>query len=84
MRFAPDGVHREPSGDQRPAQWYVIWLGKPHAEGSVILGRAKRLRRHLHYRAFPEDGSACREIKGLVAAQEWLLAHHRERTPAPD
>lgn len=77
MRFVPDNVHRERDGSKQPAEWYIIWLGKPHAEGSVIVGRTKRLRRHLWHRCFPEDGSACRDIKGWVAGVEWLLEVHR-------
>jgi hypothetical protein len=73
MRFAPPGVHRERQGEAKPAEWYVVWLGVPHAEGSVVLGRSKRLRRHLHHRFFPEDGSACRDIKGWVTGAQWLL-----------
>jgi hypothetical protein len=81
MRFTPAGVHREAQGTKRPAEWYVIWLGRPHAEGSVIIGRTKRLRRHLHHRCFPEHGGACEDIKGHTAGIEWLLAQHREAVP---
>lgn len=77
MRFTPKGVHREAVGAQRPAEWYVVWLGRPHAEGSVIIGRTKRLRRHLWHRCFPESGGACQEIKGHVNGMEWLLRVHR-------
>jgi hypothetical protein len=77
MRFVPDNVHRERDGSLRPATWYIIWLGPPHAEGSIILGRSKRLRRHLWHRFFPEAGGACRDIKGWVAGVEWLLEEHR-------
>jgi hypothetical protein len=35
MRKAPPGVHRERVGGDRPAEWYVVWLGLPHADGSV-------------------------------------------------
>jgi hypothetical protein len=84
MKYGPAGVHRVPQGERRPAEWYVIWLGESHAEGSVILGRMKRLRRHMVFRVFPEDGSACREIRGLVAGEEWLLEMHRKAQPAPD
>jgi hypothetical protein len=77
MRFVPDGVHRERDGSQQPAEWYIVWLGRPHAEGSVIIGRSKRLRRHLWHRFFPEDGGACRDIKGWVAGAEWLLGEYR-------
>jgi hypothetical protein len=88
MRFAPKGVHREAQGTERPAEWYVIWLGKPQAEGSVIIGRTKRMRRHLWHRCFPESGAACREIKGHTAGIEWLLAEHQAgrlaaRAPRP-
>lgn len=83
MRFAPDGVHRKRVGEKRPAEWYVIWLGWPHAEGSVIIGRSRRLRRHLWHRFFPEAGGACRDVKGWVAGAEWLLEEHRKAAP-PD
>jgi hypothetical protein len=83
MRFGPDGVHRVPVGEGRPATWYEIWLGRPHAEGSVIIGRTRRLRRHRWHRVFTEDGTDFTEIEGHVAAQEWLLKHHREHAP-PD
>jgi hypothetical protein len=74
MRRAPRGVHRERVGDCRPALWYVIWLGEPHAEGSVILGRSKRLEAHLMHRFFPEAaGTAAREIRGWVNGAQWLL-----------
>jgi len=81
----PDGVHREPVGEARPAQWYVIWLGVPHAEGSVIIGRTKRLRRHLYHRCFPEAGGLAEEVKGHVAGIRWLLRQHEQRASAvPD
>jgi hypothetical protein len=77
MRKAPAGVHRERSGEERPAVWYVVWLGPPHAEGSVIIGRTRRLDRHLWHRAFPEaPGVPCRDIRGHVEAMAWLLEVH--------
>ena len=79
MRFAPVGIHREPVGAARPAEWYVVWAGAPHAEGSVIIGRTRRLRRHLWHRAFPESGGACKDIKGWVNAVEWLQEVHEMR-----
>jgi hypothetical protein len=83
MRFAPAGVHRERLGDDQPATWYVIWLGRPHADGAVIIGRTKRMRRHLWHRCFPESGGACREVKGWTAGVEWLLEVHRSREGPP-
>jgi len=78
MRKAPPGVHRERVGDSRPALWYVIWLGPPHAEGSVVLGRSRRLEDHLMHRFFPErPGIDCRDIKGWVSGAAWLLELHR-------
>jgi hypothetical protein len=77
MRFTPRGVYREAQGEQRPAEWYVIWLGRPHQEGSTVIGRTKRMRRHLWHRCFPESGAACREIKGHTAGIEWLLEEHK-------
>ena len=82
MRRMPPGVHRERAGDCRPASWYVIWLGEPHAEGSVILGRCKRLEGHQMYRFFPEAaGLAAREIRGLVNGARWLLEVHVAAEP---
>jgi hypothetical protein len=82
MRFAPEAdgrrVSREPQGTGRPPVWYVVWLGKPHAEGSIILGRSKRLRRHLWHRFFPESGGLCEDIKGWTAGAEWLLEMHKK------
>jgi hypothetical protein len=85
MVYMPDGVYRKPVGDDRPATWYVIWKGKPGAEGSVIIGRTRRLRRHLYHRCFPEAGGAAEEIKGHVAGIRWLLKQHENAAaPAPD
>jgi hypothetical protein len=83
MRFAPPELHRERQGKERPAVWYVIWLGVPHAEGSVIIGRSKRLRRHREHRFFPEGGGPCREIVGHIEGMEWLLKVHKNAA-APD
>jgi hypothetical protein len=80
MRFTPTGVHRQAVGDARPAEWYVIWLGRPGAEGSIIIGRTKRLRRHLYHRAFSVYPDVLPdEFKGHTAALEWLLEVHRKR-----
>jgi hypothetical protein len=77
MKNAPPGVHRERVGDCRPAVWYVVWLGLPNTEGSVIIGRSKRLERHLYHRFFPEaSGRASRDIKGWVNGAAWLLEEH--------
>jgi hypothetical protein len=84
MRFAPAGVHRERQGEDKPATWYVVWLGRPHAEGSVIIGRTKRLRRHLWHRCFPESGGLSRDVKGHTAGMEWLLQVHRAQAARAD
>ena len=55
----------------------VIWLGRPHLPESVVIGRTKRLRRHLWHRCFPESGAACREVKGHTAGIEWLLEEYK-------
>lgn len=83
MRNVPDGIHRERQDEKRPAEWYLVWLGAPHAEGSVIIGRSRRLRRHLWHRFFPEGGGPCRDIKGWVTGAEWLLQVHRELSDKP-
>jgi hypothetical protein len=77
MRVTPPGIHREPGGPGRPPLWWIIWLGAPHAPGSVILGRSKRLERHLTHRFFPETGEKSRDITGWVAGVEWLIGVHR-------
>ena len=75
----PDGVHREAVGEARPAEWYVIWRGVPHAEGSVIIGRTRRLRRHRWHRCFPEQpGARACDIEGHIAGIRWLLEQHAE------
>jgi hypothetical protein len=79
MRKAPPGVRRERVGDDRPAVWYVVWLGEPHAGGSVIIGRSKRLGPHQLHRFFPEQpGLDSRDIKGWVEGADWLLKVHRD------
>jgi hypothetical protein len=83
MRFAPAKVHRERVDTERPALWYVIWLGEPHADGSIVLGRAKRLRRHREFRFFPEQpGTASEDIVGFTDGMEWLLKLYRKQYPA--
>lgn len=80
----PPGVHRARDGDKRPAEWYVIWLGAPDVEGSVILGRSKRLDDHLMHRFFPEaPGLAAREIKGFVNGAQWLLEVYPDKLGEP-
>jgi hypothetical protein len=77
MRKAPLGVHRERIGEDRPAVWYVVWLGLPHADGSVIIGRSKRLGPHQLHRFFPErPGVDCEDIKGWVNGADWLKEVH--------
>jgi hypothetical protein len=79
MAFMPDGVHRRADDDGKPPTWYVIWLGRPGADGSVIIGRSRRLRRHRWHRFFSEvPGVQFREIEGHVAGMEWLLEVHRQ------
>lgn len=85
MVYVPQDLHRERQGMERPARWYVIWLGVPHAEGSVVIGRTKRLRRHRWHRAFPEAaGARAEEIEGLTAAMLWLLKVHQAGAAKPD
>lgn len=76
MRRVPANVHREPVGDCRPPVWWVIWLGKPHAQGSVELGRSKRLERHLWHRFFPSipgrEDVWPKDIEGWVNGVCWL------------
>jgi hypothetical protein len=79
MRKTPPGVHRESAGDCVPPLWYVIWLGVPHAPGSVVLGRSRRLESHLWHRFFPADGTWPREIRGWVNGVGWLLELYRGR-----
>lgn len=77
MRPVPKDVHRERADDKRPATWYVVWLGEPHARGSVIIGRSKRLERPRWHRFFPQRrGTECRDIEGWVNGAEWLLQVH--------
>jgi hypothetical protein len=78
MRKVPDGVHRERLGTDHPAAWYVIWLGEPHAGDSVVIGRSKRLERHLWHRFFPEAPVGCRDIRGWVNGIAWLLEVHEQ------
>jgi hypothetical protein len=78
MRFVPDGIHRQRAEEMLPDAWYVVWLGPPGAEGSVVIGRSKKLRRHLWHRFFPESGGDSRDIKGWVNGAEWLLEVHRK------
>jgi hypothetical protein len=77
MRKTPPGVHRVRVGASAPPCWYIIWLGVPHAPGSVVLGRSKRLERHLWHRFFPEGGDWPREIRGWVNGVRWLLELHQ-------
>lgn len=79
MRRTPPGVHRERGDESEPPLWWIIWLGPPHAEGSVIIGRSKRLERHQAHRFFPESGGPCCEITGWVAGTEWLLEVHQRQ-----
>lgn len=79
MRKIPGDIHRERIGEARPALWYAVWLGEPYGEGSVILGRSKRLGRHMTYRFVPERGTAPpRVIKGWVEGAQWLLELHEK------
>jgi hypothetical protein len=79
MKFVPDDIHRERQDEERPAVWYVVWLGEPHAEGSAVIGRSKRLRRHREHRFFPERGGAApQDIVGWVKGAQWLLEEYRK------
>lgn len=77
MKNCPPGIHRSPGDELRPPDWWVVWLGPAGADGSVIIGRSKRLERHQYHRFFPETGEACRDVKGWVAGVEWMLGIHR-------
>jgi hypothetical protein len=82
MRPVPHGIHRERVGDCQPATWYVVWLGAPHADGSVVIGRSKRLGAHQLHRFFPErPGVACEDIKGWVTGALWLKEVHDGAPP---
>jgi len=83
MRLVPDGTHRERGDKKKPAEWYIIWLGVPHAEGSVIIGRSRRLRREKWHRFFPEQGGASSDIKGWVNGVDWLLKQYDGRRDTP-
>jgi hypothetical protein len=49
----------------------------PLADGSVIIGRSKRLGPHQLHRFFPErPGVDCEDIKGWVNGADWLKEVH--------
>jgi hypothetical protein len=73
MRRTPLGVYREGLGDERPPVWYAIWLGPPHAKGSVRIGKTKRLRKRYWHRTFSAAPNQWpQDIEGWVSAVEHL------------
>jgi hypothetical protein len=89
MRRQPRDLHREVL--RRDATrfsddpgWYAVWLGPPHGEESVLLGRTERLPRPRHWRAFPVCGEYPRVLKPWTAAAAWLIEVHEGRDKTLD
>jgi hypothetical protein len=86
MRRAPKDVHREVlKRDERDfgnePSWYAVWLGPPHGEKSVLLGRAERLPTARWWRAFPVTGEYPEQIltfNKLIAYLLEVRAAHQE------
>ena len=75
-------LRRDESRYAKDASWYAVWLGPPHGEESVLLGRTERLPQPRHWRAFPVSGEFPRTLKPWTSAAEWLCEVHegREKT----
>lgn len=78
MRAHPRDLHREVLQRVRTAHsddptWYAVWLGEPHREGSVLLGRTERLRRSRWWRAYPATGEYPQARHLWADAAAWLL-----------
>lgn len=92
MRLTPKDVHREVlsrresnlDGTEAEPDWYAIWLGEPHADGSVQLGRTERLDRPRWWRAYPAGGEYPRAIRGWTNIITWFLELYQAREQTTD
>jgi hypothetical protein len=78
MRCVPRDVHREVlKRDDREfggePSWYAVWLGPPHGEASVLLGRAERLLTPRCWRAYPVSGEFPERKRGFIQVINHLL-----------
>lgn len=85
MRLLPKDIHREVLARDDRAHGgeptlYAVWLGLPHTEDAVLLGRTERLPRPRWWRAFPVNGKYPRQIRGWSNIIEWFL---EEKPPSP-
>lgn len=82
MRKVPPGTHRRPHPDW-PRGW-EHWLGRPGADGSILLGTSRPLTGHLMHRFFPATGEWPQDIYGWVNGIQWLLDTHRGHEATSD
>ncbi len=78
MRRQRPDLHREvlkrgATAYSRYPTWYAVWLGVPHSDGAVLLGRTERLPRARYWRAFPATGEFPRSLTPWTEAAGWLL-----------
>jgi hypothetical protein len=78
MRRVPQDVHREvlERADREfggEPVLYAVWLGPPHGEKSVLLGRTQRTSRPRWWRAFPVTGEYPEFKRGWINVVEWML-----------
>jgi hypothetical protein len=78
MRRQRPDLHREvlkrgTAAYSRYPTWYAVWLGEPHADGSVLLGRTERLPGSRRWRAYPATGEFPQVLTPWSDAAGWLL-----------
>lgn len=78
MRRAPKDIHREvlrrEDGEfSDEPSWYAVWLGPPHGEKSVLLGRAERLPTARWWRAYPVSGEYPAQVRTFSRVIEHLM-----------
>lgn len=89
MRRQPKDLHREVirrhlTNFSNDPTWYAVWLGEPHAEGSVLLGRTERLPRPRWWRVYPVTGEYPQPMHLWSAAAAWLIETHEGHEKTAD